>query len=92
MGYPAQRKRGNCTVNVFISKYALTRGIYEEKGAISKIDEFRFYAKDSFHDGFSKDEWHKTRGEAVARAEEMRKKKLASLHKQISKLEALKFD
>ena len=37
-------------------------------------------------------EWHRSRASAIARAEEMRKAKIASLKKQIAKLEKLSFE
>lgn len=40
---------------------------------------------------FHGNEWHRTREEAVARAEQMRAAKIASLKKQIAKLEKLSF-
>ena len=36
-------------------------------------------------------DWHRTEAEAKARAEEMRAAKIASLRKQIAKLEAMEF-
>jgi hypothetical protein len=36
-------------------------------------------------------EWHRTESSAIARAEEMRLAKIASLKKQIAKLEKMKF-
>ena len=41
---------------------------------------------------FHKNEWHDDKGTAIARAEGMRVSKIASLKKQIAKLEAMKFD
>lgn len=40
---------------------------------------------------FHGNEWHKSRESAIAKAEEMRKKKIASLKKQIEKLEKMEF-
>lgn len=37
-------------------------------------------------------EWHRTKESAIAKAEEMRKKKIASLQKQIKKLENINFE
>lgn len=39
-----------------------------------------------------RNQWHSTKEEALKKAEDMRIKKIASLKKQIAKLEALKFD
>lgn len=38
------------------------------------------------------DEWHETKESAIAKAEEIRKKKINSLKKQIEKLEKMKFE
>jgi len=38
------------------------------------------------------DDWHCTLPDAIAKANEMRAKKIASLKKQIAKLEAMKFE
>jgi hypothetical protein len=40
-----------------------------------------------YHNG----DWHRTEANAIARAEEIRGNKLASLNRQIKKIEALKF-
>lgn len=37
-------------------------------------------------------EWHKTKESAIAKAEEMRRKKIAILKKQIKALEGIKFE
>lgn len=81
-------------MKVWITKYALTQGIFEKEakecdrpGMIS-IDEG--YGCVYFHDE-GKD-WCRTRESAIKRAEEMRQKKIASLKKQIKKLEEMKFE
>ena len=80
-------------MKIFITKYALTDGIIEKEAmnvddsnmmeVIGGGDRFNWYA----HTG----EYSLTRKEAVKRAEEMRLKKIASLKKQIAKLENLTF-
>ena len=78
---------------VYITTYALTQGIYEME-VISKSDDGKaVYGKawnESYH-GEGK-EWCRTKEEAIKRAEEMRKKKICSLEKQIEKLNSLKFE
>lgn len=80
---------------VYITKYALTEGITERElvkgfdsggmiavewpGAVNNV--MYFHGRD----------WYNTRVAAVGRANEMRKKKIASLRKSITKLEALAF-
>lgn len=82
---------------VFITKYALTKGIQEAKANIIescndkniKYSYVKFFYvtnlvldKDAFID----------KSEAIKKAEEMRLKKIESLKKQIKKLEDLKFE
>jgi hypothetical protein len=79
-------------MKAFISKSAWAKGILEidatecGDGMIKNNDNAYM---DYFH-GTAK-EWHKTREAAVARAEEMRKKQIASLKKKITKLEKMTF-
>ena len=79
-------------MKVWITKYALTSGILEKEvkdfgdGSVREIENsFPIY----YH-GEGK-EWHRTKESAIAKAEEMRKKKIASLKKQIEKLEKMEF-
>lgn len=76
-------------MKVFITKYALTTGIFaadvEDCGNGMVREAVRF---GSFFHG---KEWHLTREAAIKHAEVMRLKKVHSLNKQIAKLEALKF-
>lgn len=80
---------------VFVTKYALTSGIKEIEGEVMKsnwenwpncvkdgVYNLRYIGKDAFLD----------KSEAIKKAEEMRKKKIISLRKQIEKLEKLTFD
>lgn len=84
-------------MKVWITKYALTRGIIE-----AEIDEVKNvgychaywidkngYKCDSF---FHSRYFEKDKESAVAKAEEMRQKKIASLKKQIQNLEKMKFE
>jgi hypothetical protein len=82
-------------MKVWISKYALSGGIFE-----MEVNEPRVYSHTElisdpdnplryFHgDG---NEWHRTQEGAFIRAEQMRLEKLRSLEKQITKLMSLKF-
>lgn len=80
---------------VYITKYALTSGIKEVETEIHKSTlndnlnyvrdsaySFHYIGKDAFLD----------KSEALNKAEDMRKKKIASLRKQIEKLEKLSFN
>lgn len=80
---------------VWVTKYALTRGIETAKGNYRKEDD-RFitsseyaYEMTWFHrEGH---EFHLTEKSAKVRADEMRKNKMESLKKQLAKLKAMKF-
>ena len=74
-------------VKAYITKYALTNGIIEKDGIIVK-DIYFEVKKYGF---FSKGDYFFTKEEAVEKAEQMRLKKIASLKKQILKLEKLTF-
>jgi len=80
-------------INAYITKYALTTGIYKmqvtyypyenmivQRGSAGVCDHY-----------FHQNEWYRTWEEAWARAEEMRKKKIDSLRKQIDRLEDMVF-
>lgn len=81
-------------MTAYITKYALIGGITEKEGMIGEDCKTMFVTvKNSF--GFSEcfhgDDWHTTMESAVAKAESMRLKKIASMKKQIAKLEQLTF-
>ncbi len=80
-------------MQVWITKYALSQGIFksdvedEGKGTVKEVAcPFSLY----YH-GEGK-EWHRTKESAIAKAEEMRREKIADLKKQIEKLEGMEFD
>ena len=78
----------------FISKYALTDGIKEAEGkAVKGSTGDTVYAEwDEYCSLFTIGKHaHETREAAVEAAETMRKRKIASLQKQIAKLEKLSF-
>lgn len=77
---------------IWASKYALTQGIFELGPVKYKNDMVSF--RDSkgmmqFYHGLGK-EFHFSLEQAQTRAEEMRVAKIAGLHRQIEKLQALK--
>lgn len=78
----------------YITKYALTAGIKAypddqvKKISDSMIDVKKPYS--SYYHGHGK-EWHTDLGAAIARADEMRRNKIASMKKSIAKLEKLNF-
>ncbi|MDC2233564.1 hypothetical protein [Bacteroides thetaiotaomicron] len=93
-GLVQNKKEKNIMAKVFITRYALTSGIKEVETEIHKSNfkdspnyvrdsaySFYYIGKDAFLD----------KSEALNKAEDMRKKKIASLRKQIEKLEKMEF-
>lgn len=81
-------------MRVYITKYALTEGIIETDGDIyDKIPTMITVRlpKTSFDSNFHGNDWHNNVDVAKAHAEVIRTKKIASLRKQIAKLEAMSF-
>lgn len=79
-------------MKVWISKYALTDGIVEREVEECDANGRYVYSKADFWQSFRLGgDAHKTREAAVAAANSMRLEKIASLKKQIEKLEALDF-
>lgn len=79
-------------MKVWISKYALTTGLFEMEVHHMSEDGDSVYGNDMLQ-AFHKEgkDWHKTKEEAILRAEELRKKKIESLQKQLKKLEKMTF-
>lgn len=80
-------------MKVWITKYALSEGIREVDGEVTRDFPEILSSKDypyGYLHGEGK-EWHRTRKSAYARADKMRLEKIVSLKKQIAKLEALDF-
>lgn len=77
-------------MKIWITKYALSKGIVVEHAEHRGGDLWVFSGGfvDSRLEGR---DWHRTEESAMACAEEMRVKKIASLKKNISKLENLTF-
>lgn len=77
----------------FITKYALSRGI--EEARVIQNDHYPSMVcplGNSFLTLIGEGrEWHRTREGAVVRAEQMRVDKIASLQRQVAKLEKLRF-
>lgn len=78
---------------VFITKYALTRGIVEAKVKAIFADDTAVevvWSSAASHYFHGKD-WHRTFGAAAEQANKMREAKLKSLRRQIDTLAALGF-
>lgn len=81
-------------MKAYITKYALTLGVQEIEGEISKTCSSMFTVPHiSWNRNFHREgrDWHRTREAAVKRAEMMRLNKIASLKKSIVKLKSLEF-
>lgn len=82
-------------MKVWITKYALTQGIYEcEAEVCENINPDMIVVRSDSHSAYYHSEgieWHRTKEAALAKAEEMRKKKIESLKNQIAKLEKMDF-
>lgn len=78
-------------MKVWITKYALSAGIEEVFGDQSGdmiVDRSNGYGRYFHTEGR---DWHRTKEEALAKAEKMRTERIASLKKQIDKLEKMSF-
>jgi len=76
---------------LWLTKYALTDGIEEETARGDGHDDYVFVSGRLWSSYKLGRDVHLTREDAVRAAEAMRKKKIASLRKQIEKMEALTF-
>ena len=87
----------NENITAWVTKYALTDGIQKVAGTVCHetcSTLLSYQARNGYH-GWTAlvhgKDWHRTPEAALARAEEMRKAKIASLKKSIAKLEAMTF-
>jgi len=79
------------TVEAWVTTYALSRGIEHTTGIVTHEISSTMLAYGPYAYAHGKD-WHRTKDAALERAEEMRSAKIASLRKQIAKLEAMTFE
>lgn len=75
-------------MKVWITKYALTRGLFQTE-ATDLGDEMIETENQTY---FHKNEWAKSKDEAIIIAELKRRNKIASLKKQLNKLEKMRFE
>lgn len=75
-------------VTVWVTTYALTKGILVADDAEVCSATMIASKRLGYHHG---NDWHRTEAAAIARAEEMRVAKIASLERQIAKLRKLTF-
>jgi len=83
-------------MKIYVTKWAITQGILEMEAddTVSGTARTVFVpqSRSSFAQAFHSNEWHKTKAEAVERAEEMRRAKIVSLQGQLAKIQNLVFD
>ena len=79
-------------MRVFITKYALTKGIYEADVRKCEGCPDMVVEQSGWGNYWQKGQWHLTREEAVDRARVMQASKLRALRQQIRKIEALTFE
>lgn len=82
-------------VTIYITKYALTAGIYKREGELFSPDLGGYSFKhtpDHYPTHVYGKDAHLTEEAALSRAEEMRIAKLKSLEKQMKKVSAMKFE
>lgn len=78
---------------IYVTKYALTRGVFTVEAEVKSDKTMAWYRpKGGFRDYLHGNDFQLSAEEAVARAEELRIKKLQSLDKQTKKISALKFE
>lgn len=79
---------------VWITKYALTKGILKADAEISPSGGYAYFrlGRDHYGSVVGPENWRDSEADAIARAESMRAKKIAALKNQIAKLEQLNFE
>lgn len=78
-------------MKVWITKYALTQGIYSVEASPSHTAKMVSTKQTSYSECFHKPYWHETEEAAKLHAAILRSKKLVSLERQIERIKALKF-
>ncbi len=80
-------------MKVWVTKYALTRGITEhEAHTTSTRPQLVCLIGAGYQQHLRGNEWHVTRELAIRRAEQMRSAKIASMRRRIAVLETLRFE
>lgn len=80
-------------MTIYVTKYALTHGIFRQEAEETETDGMACVkgSPGAMRQYFHGKDWHHTLDAAVAHAELMRAKKIASLKKAIKKLEEMTF-
>jgi len=80
------------TITVWITKYALTMGIYKVQGEVDEKYPDMLIVSGKVRDIYHNGHWHRTPEMAIAKAQKMRNAKIKSLRKMLDKLEAMTFE
>jgi hypothetical protein len=78
-------------ITAWVTKHALTRGILTVDAEVYDDGCISWRGSSMFVQYAHGKDWHRTQAAALARAEEMRAKKIASLRKKIAALKRLQF-
>jgi hypothetical protein len=78
-------------MKVFVTKYALSRGVLEIEGEISEGIPSMFVRRGEWASAFFKPYWHENWGDAVCHAEELRQKAIRAAERKIKKLRDMSF-
>ncbi len=83
-------------MKVWITKYALSAGIQERDAEVceGQPNMIEVKGRNVFNQYFHSEgkDWHRSRSDAVARAQQMRRNKIEGLRKQMTKLQQLTFE
>ena len=79
-------------MKVFVTKYALTEGVYVDDVEPSGVCESMVSSKTRELTHYHGKDWHTDRDSALRRAEVMRARKIHSLEDSIARLKGLRFD
>lgn len=75
-------------MKVFITKYALTKGIIEAEANRTNFPNMVVIGRNEY---FNKPFWYESREDAIKHANELKQNKIASMKKQLLKVAKLKF-
>lgn len=79
-------------IDVWITKYALTDGVEKVQAEHSPSYPGMVTVRSGIYpQSFHGMDWHRTEADALARAEQMRLKRVAALKKQLARLQKLSF-
>lgn len=83
--------REQTEIDAWVTKYALTEGVQKVKAARGVGENTIGVKSGMYTQYFHGKDWHTSEKDALARADQMRLKKISALGKQIAKLEKMNF-